>query len=106
MRFRTRAFLLCFVPVALLLTGSFWTIQKLVLATVKNGVPEAGARRIPHWLKSFTTQSVTVRLPPELNTMPLVLPAMPVPLSDTPCIATLPLTALIVMPFPPAGGAM
>ncbi len=38
MRFRTRAFLLCFVPVALLLTGSFWAIQKLVLATVKNGL--------------------------------------------------------------------
>jgi HD-GYP domain-containing protein (c-di-GMP phosphodiesterase class II) len=38
MRFRTRAFLLCFVPFALLLTGSFWTIQKLVLATVKNGL--------------------------------------------------------------------
>ena len=38
MRFRTRAFLLCFVPVALLLTGSFWAIEKLVLATVKNGL--------------------------------------------------------------------
>jgi HD-GYP domain-containing protein (c-di-GMP phosphodiesterase class II) len=38
MRFRTRAFLLCFIPVALLLTGSFWAIQKLVLATVKNGL--------------------------------------------------------------------
>src|SRR5579863_1270007 len=38
MRFRTRAFLLCFVPVALLLTGSFRAIQKLVLATVKNGL--------------------------------------------------------------------
>jgi HD-GYP domain-containing protein (c-di-GMP phosphodiesterase class II) len=38
MRFRTRAFLLCFVPFALLLTGSFWAIQKLVLATVKNGL--------------------------------------------------------------------
>jgi HD-GYP domain-containing protein (c-di-GMP phosphodiesterase class II) len=38
MRFRTRAFLLCFVPFALLLTGSFWAIQKLVLATVKSGL--------------------------------------------------------------------
>ena len=38
MRFRTRAFLLCFVPVALLLTGSFWAIQRLVLATVKDGL--------------------------------------------------------------------
>ncbi len=38
MRFRTRAFLLCFVPFAVLLTGSFWAIQKLVLATVKNGL--------------------------------------------------------------------
>ena len=38
MRFRTRAFLLCFVPFALLLTGSFWTIQKLVRSTVRNGL--------------------------------------------------------------------
>ncbi len=38
MRFRTRAFLLCFVPFAILLTGSFWTIQSLVLQTVKNGL--------------------------------------------------------------------
>lgn len=38
MRFRTRAFLLCFVPVALLLTGSFWAIQKLVRSTVREGL--------------------------------------------------------------------
>ena len=38
MRFRTRAFLLCFVPFALLLTGSFWAIQKLVKATVRDGL--------------------------------------------------------------------
>ena len=38
MRFRTRAFLLCFVPFALLLTGSFWTIQKLVKSTVRDGL--------------------------------------------------------------------
>jgi HD-GYP domain-containing protein (c-di-GMP phosphodiesterase class II) len=38
MRFRTRAFLLCFVPLALLLTGSFWAIQKLVKSTVRDGL--------------------------------------------------------------------
>ncbi len=38
MRFRTRAFLLCFVPFALLLTGSFWAIQRTVKATVRNGL--------------------------------------------------------------------
>jgi len=38
MRFRTRAFLLCFAPFALLLTGSFWTIQKLVQSTVRDGL--------------------------------------------------------------------
>jgi HD-GYP domain-containing protein (c-di-GMP phosphodiesterase class II) len=38
MRFRTRAFLLCFVPFAMLLTGSFWTIQKLVQSTVRDGL--------------------------------------------------------------------
>ncbi len=38
MRFRTRAFLLCFVPFALLLAGSFWTIQKLVKSTVRDGL--------------------------------------------------------------------
>lgn len=38
MRFRTRAFLLCFLPVALLLTGSFWAVQKLVKSTVRDGL--------------------------------------------------------------------
>jgi HD-GYP domain-containing protein (c-di-GMP phosphodiesterase class II) len=38
MRFRTRAFLLCFVPFALLLTGSFWAIQKQVKSTVREGL--------------------------------------------------------------------
>ena len=38
MRFRTRAFLLCFVPFAFLLTGSFWAIQKLVKSTVREGL--------------------------------------------------------------------
>ncbi len=38
MRLRTRAFLLCFVPFALLLTGSFWAIQKLVQSTVRDGL--------------------------------------------------------------------
>lgn len=38
MRFTTRAFLLCFVPFALLLTGSFWAIQKLVKSTVRDGL--------------------------------------------------------------------
>src|ERR1700691_4085071 len=38
MRFRTRAFLLCFVPFALLLTGSFWAIQRQVKSTVRNGL--------------------------------------------------------------------
>jgi putative nucleotidyltransferase with HDIG domain len=38
MRFRTRAFVCCFVPFALLLAASFWTIQGRVLATVRDGL--------------------------------------------------------------------
>lgn len=38
MRFRTRAFLCCFAPFALLLAGSFWMIQKLVQSTVRDGL--------------------------------------------------------------------
>jgi HD-GYP domain-containing protein (c-di-GMP phosphodiesterase class II) len=37
-RFRTRAFLICFVPFALLLTLGFWMIQRLVQTTVRDGV--------------------------------------------------------------------
>src|SRR5579863_5724751 len=36
MRFRTRAFLLCFFPFALLFAASFWMAQKLVQSTVRN----------------------------------------------------------------------
>ena len=36
MRFRTRAFLICFVPFALLLSGSFWMIQRFVQSTVRD----------------------------------------------------------------------
>jgi putative nucleotidyltransferase with HDIG domain len=35
-RFRTRAFLICFVPFALLLSGSFWMIQRFVQSTVRD----------------------------------------------------------------------
>jgi putative nucleotidyltransferase with HDIG domain len=38
MRFRTRAFLFSFVPFALLLSASFWAIQTLVQATVRESV--------------------------------------------------------------------
>lgn len=38
MRFRTRAFLLSFVPFAFLLMGSFWAIQRLVQSTVASGL--------------------------------------------------------------------
>lgn len=38
MRFRTQAFLYCFVPFALLFAGSFWMIQKLVQSTVRDGL--------------------------------------------------------------------
>jgi len=38
MRFRTRAFLCCFIPFALLLAGSFWMVQNLVQSTVREGV--------------------------------------------------------------------
>ena len=38
MRFRTRAFLLCFIPFALLLAGSFWATQRLVQTTVQDGL--------------------------------------------------------------------
>lgn len=35
---KTRAFVLCFVPFALLLTSSFWMIQRFVQATVREGL--------------------------------------------------------------------
>src|SRR5579863_6915141 len=38
MRFATRTLLLCFVPFAVLLMGSFQAIQKLVESTVKAGL--------------------------------------------------------------------
>ena len=38
MRFRTRAFLICFIPFALLLTTSFWMIQRFVQSTVRDGL--------------------------------------------------------------------
>jgi len=38
MRFRTRAFLICFIPFALLLTVSFWMIQRFVQSTVRDGL--------------------------------------------------------------------
>src|SRR5277367_2972649 len=41
MRFRTRAFLLSFVPFAILLTVSFWAIQGLVQSTVRNGLRDS-----------------------------------------------------------------
>jgi len=37
-RFRTRTFLLCFVPFAILLAGSFWMIQRFVESTVRDGL--------------------------------------------------------------------
>jgi HD-GYP domain-containing protein (c-di-GMP phosphodiesterase class II) len=37
-RLRTRAFLVCFIPFAILLTGGFWMIQRLVQSTVRDGV--------------------------------------------------------------------
>ncbi len=37
-RLRTRAFLLCFVPFAILLTSSFWMIQRFVQSTVRDGL--------------------------------------------------------------------
>jgi HD-GYP domain-containing protein (c-di-GMP phosphodiesterase class II) len=37
-RFRTRAFLFCFVPFATLLASSFWTIQRFVESTVRDGL--------------------------------------------------------------------
>ena len=38
MRFRTRAFFICFVPFALLLTLGFWMIQRFVQSTVRDGL--------------------------------------------------------------------
>jgi len=35
MRFVTRTFLLSFLPFALLLTGSFWAIQRLAVSSVR-----------------------------------------------------------------------
>ncbi len=37
-RFRTRAFILCFIPFALLLATSFWAIQRFVQSTVRQGL--------------------------------------------------------------------
>ena len=37
-RFRTRAFLICFVPFAILLATSFWMIQRFVQSTVRDGL--------------------------------------------------------------------
>lgn len=37
-RFQTRAFLICFIPFALLLGGSFWMIQRFVQSTVREGL--------------------------------------------------------------------
>lgn len=38
MRFRTRAFFLCFIPFALLFAASFWMAQRLVQSTVRSGL--------------------------------------------------------------------
>lgn len=38
MRYRTRVFLLCFVPFTLLMGGSSWMVQKLVQSTVREGL--------------------------------------------------------------------
>jgi HD-GYP domain-containing protein (c-di-GMP phosphodiesterase class II) len=38
MRFRTRAFLICFVPFAALLAASFWMVQQFVQSTVRDGL--------------------------------------------------------------------
>lgn len=37
-RFRTRTFLICFIPFAVLLAGSFWMIQRFVQSTVREGL--------------------------------------------------------------------
>jgi HD-GYP domain-containing protein (c-di-GMP phosphodiesterase class II) len=37
-RFRTRTFLICFVPFAILLAGTFWMIQRFVQSTVRDGL--------------------------------------------------------------------
>jgi HD-GYP domain-containing protein (c-di-GMP phosphodiesterase class II) len=38
MRFRTRTFLICFVPFAFLLAASFWMVQRFVQSTVRDGL--------------------------------------------------------------------
>jgi hypothetical protein len=38
MRFQTRVLLLSFIPFAILLTGSFWIIQRMVQTTVREGL--------------------------------------------------------------------
>jgi hypothetical protein len=59
---------------------------------------------MPLVLKFRITLLRTVKLLPELNAMP-VLPVVPTPLSNTPSILTLPLTALMEMAGSPFGGA-
>ncbi|HEY6445139.1 MAG TPA: HD-GYP domain-containing protein [Acidobacteriaceae bacterium] len=37
-RFQTRAFLICFIPFAVLLTGSFWIVQRVVESSVRSSL--------------------------------------------------------------------
>src|SRR5579871_4719465 len=37
-RFQTRTFLLCFIPFAILMAGSFWMVQRFVQSTVREGL--------------------------------------------------------------------
>jgi len=69
------------------------------------GVEEVVSKSMPCVVKFRIVLSRTVKLLPELNWMPVVVPVMPTPLSDTPCMKTLPVTALMVIAGELAAGA-
>ncbi len=56
MRFRTRAFLICFIPFALLLTCGFWMIQRFVQQTVREGL-RTSLRESQHAIAGINTRS-------------------------------------------------
>ena len=56
MRFATRTFLWSFVPIAVLLIGSFWSIQSLALSTIHEGL-RSSLRQVHLTLEHARTKS-------------------------------------------------
>lgn len=55
-RFKTRAFILCFIPFAALLATSFWTVQRFVQSTIREGL-QASLRESQLAIASIHTKS-------------------------------------------------